>query len=94
MASEQIQILEDLRNPGLSTLEAAAIGAGRYVVTTEALGGTAIEGLIVGGATFVVVQGRSRLLGWSGGTHAPGSRSTRFATPWRAWPRAAGFLRK
>ena len=60
----EVEILEDLRNPGLSTLEAVSIGAGGYLVTTNVLGGSTIEGLIVGGTTFLVTQGGSKLIDW------------------------------
>ena len=35
-------------NPVLSTLEALSIGAGGYLVATELLGGSTLEGLMVG----------------------------------------------
>ena len=60
----EIEILEDLRSPGLSTLEAVALSSGAYVITTELLGGSTLEGLIAVGATFVVLEGGSWLLGW------------------------------
>ena len=64
LAGEQIELLEDLRSPGLSTLEALGLSSGAYVIATEALGGSTLEGLIVGGTTFVVLKGGSMLLGW------------------------------
>ena len=64
LANDQIALLEELRHDGFSTLESAALGAGGYLVTTELLGGSTLEGLVVGGATFVVLQGSSMLLGW------------------------------
>ena len=64
VATEQVALLEDLRHDGFSTLESAALGAGGYLVTTELLGGSTLEGLVVGGATFVVLQGGSLLAGW------------------------------
>ena len=51
-------------DPGLSTLEAVSISAAGYLVTTDLLGGSTLEGLIVGGGTFLVVKGGPRLLGW------------------------------
>ena len=64
IANEQVALLEDLRHDGLSTLESAALGAGGYLVTTNVLGGSTIEALIVGGTTFLVTQGGSKLIGW------------------------------
>ncbi len=64
IATEQIALLEDLRHDGFSTLESAALGAGGYLVTTNVLGGSTIEGLIVGGTTLLVTQGGSMLLDW------------------------------
>lgn len=58
------QILEELRSPGLSTLEAVSISVNAYFVSTQALDASTVEGLIVGGATFVVLEGGSKLLGW------------------------------
>lgn len=64
VAGEQIELLESLRDPGLSTLESASLSTGAYFFSTEVLGASVIEGLIVGGTTFVVLQGGSMLLGW------------------------------
>ena len=64
IATEQVALLEDLRHDGFSTLESAALGAGGYLVTTELLGGSTIEALIVGGRTLLVTQGGSTLLDW------------------------------
>ena len=64
IASEQIALLEDLRHDGFSTLESAALGAGGYVIATEALGASTLEGLIAGGTTFLVTQGGSKLIDW------------------------------
>ena len=47
-----------------TSIEAAALGGAGYLVTTELLGGSTLEGLVVGGATFVVLQGGSLLAGW------------------------------
>ncbi|MEE8551485.1 MAG: hypothetical protein V3T08_09570 [Gemmatimonadota bacterium] len=60
----EVEILEDLRSPGLSTREAASISVNAYFVSTQALGASTLEGLLVGGATFVVLEGGSMLLGW------------------------------
>ena len=64
IATEQVALLEDLRHDGFSTLESAALGAGGYLVTTNVLGGSTIEALIVGGTTFLVTQGGSKLIDW------------------------------
>ena len=64
IATEQIALLEDLRHDGFSTLESAALGAGGYVIATEALGASTLEGLIAGGTTFLVTQGGSKLIDW------------------------------
>ena len=64
IANEQVALLEDLRHDGFSTLESAALGAGGYLVTTNVLGGSTIEALIVGGTTFLVTQGGSKLIDW------------------------------
>ena len=64
IATEQVALLEDLRHDGLSTLESAALGAGGYLVTTNVLGGSTLEGLIVGGTTLLVTQGGSKLIDW------------------------------
>ena len=64
IATEQVALLEDLRHDGFSTLESAALGAGGYLVTTDVLGGSTIEALIVGGTTLLVTQGGSKLIDW------------------------------
>ena len=64
IATEQVALLEDLRHDGFSTLESAALGAGGYLVTTDVLGGSTLEGLIVGGTTLLVTQGGSKLIDW------------------------------
>ena len=64
VANEQVALLEDLRHDGLSTLESAALGAGGYLVTTNVLGGSTIEALIVGGTTFLAAKGGSKLIDW------------------------------
>ena len=64
IATEQVALLEDLRHDGFSTLESAALGLGGYLVTTNVLGGSTIEGLIVGGTTLLVTQGGSKLIDW------------------------------
>ena len=64
VANEQVALLEDLRHDGFSTLESAALGTGGYLVATEMLGGSTLEGLIVGGTTFLVTQGGSKLIDW------------------------------
>lgn len=64
LAGEQIGLLEELRDDGLSNLEAMSIGVGGYFVATEVLGATMIEGLVVGGVTFIVSQGGSKLFRW------------------------------
>ena len=64
IANEQVALLEDLRHDGLSTLESAALGAGGYLVTTNVLGGSTLEGLIVAGTTLLVTQGGSKLIDW------------------------------
>ena len=64
IATEQVALLEDLRHDGFSTLESAALGASGYLVTTNVLGGSTIEGLIAGGTTFLVTQGGSKLIDW------------------------------
>ena len=64
VATEQVALLEDLRHDGFSTLESAALGAGGYLVTTNVLGGSTLEGLIVGGTTFLSAKGGSKLIGW------------------------------
>ena len=64
IATEQVALLEDLRHDGLSTLESAALGAGGYLVTTNVLGGSTLEALIVGGTTLLVTQGGSKLIDW------------------------------
>ena len=64
VANDQITLLEDLRHDGFSTLESAALGAGGYLVTTNVLGASTLEGLIVGGTTFLVTQGGSKLIDW------------------------------
>ena len=64
IATEQVALLEDLRHDGLSTLESAALGAGGYLVTTNVLGGSTIEALIVGGTTFLAAKGGSKLIDW------------------------------
>ena len=64
IATEQIALLEDLRHDGFSTLESAALGTAGYLVTTNVLGGSTIEGLIVGGTTLLVTQGGSKLIDW------------------------------
>ena len=58
------RLLEDLKHPGLSNLEAFSLGAGGYLVTTEVLGGTTLEGVVVGGVTFLVTKGGSKLIRW------------------------------
>ena len=62
IATEQVALLEDLRHDGFSTLESAALGAGGYLVTTNVLGGSTIEALIVGGTTFLAAKGGSILI--------------------------------
>ena len=64
IATEQVALLEDLRHDGFSTLESAALGAGSYLVTTNVLGGSTIEALIVGGTTFLAAKGGSILIDW------------------------------
>ena len=64
LANDQIALLEELRHDGLSNLEAAGLGLGGYVIATEALGASTLEGLIVGGTTFLVTQGGSKLIDW------------------------------
>ncbi len=64
VASEQIDLLESLKSPGLSTLESVSISTGAYFASTELLGASVLEGLVVGGATFVVLEGASMLLWW------------------------------
>ena len=64
VATEQVALLEDLRHDGFSTLESAALGAGGYLVTTNVLGGSTIEALIVGGTTFLAAKGGSKLIDW------------------------------
>ena len=64
IATEQVALLEDLRHDGFSTLESAALGAGGYLVTTNVLGGSTIEALIVGGTTFLAAKGGSKLIDW------------------------------
>ena len=64
LANDQIALLEELRHDGLSNLEAAGLGLGGYVMATEALGASTLEGLIVGGTTFLVTQGGSKLIDW------------------------------
>ena len=64
IATEQVALLEDLRHDGFSTLESAALGAGGYLVTTNVLGGSTIEALIVAGTTFLAAKGGSQLIGW------------------------------
>ena len=64
VADQQIELLESLKSPGLSTLESVSISTGAYFASTELLGASVLEGLIVGGVTFVVLEGGSRLLGW------------------------------
>ena len=63
IANEQVALLEELRHDGRN-LEAAGLGLGGYVIATEALGASTLEGLIVGGTTFLVTQGGSKLIGW------------------------------
>lgn len=60
----EIEILEDLRSPGLSTREAASLSVNAYFVSTQVLGASQIEGLTAGVVTFVVLEGGSMLLGW------------------------------
>ena len=62
LADDEIELLEDLRSPGLSTTESASIAVNTYFVSTEALGASTLEGLIIGGVTFVVLEGGSLLL--------------------------------
>ena len=64
IATEQVALLEDLRHDGFSTLESAALGAGGYLVTTDVLGGSTIEALIVAGTTFLAAKGGSFLIDW------------------------------
>ena len=64
IATEQVALLEDLRHDGFSTLESAALGAGGYLVTTNVLGGSTIEALIVAGTTFLAAKGGSKLIDW------------------------------
>ena len=64
IATEQIALLEELRHDGLSNLESAGLGLGGYVIATEALGASTLEGLIAGGTTFLVTQGGSKLIDW------------------------------
>ena len=63
-AEARIDILEDIKDPGLSTLESVSLGAGAYIVTTELLGGSVLEGLMAGGGTFLVVTGGSKFIRW------------------------------
>ena len=53
-----------MRKTGLHNLEAMSLGVGGYLIATELLGGSTLEGLIVGGGTFVVVKGGSMLIDW------------------------------
>ena len=64
VADQQIELLKSLKSPGLSTLESVSLSTGAYFASTEILGASVLEGLIVGGVTFVVLEGGSRLLGW------------------------------
>lgn len=64
LANTQIGLLEDLKHPGLSNLEAFSLGAGGYLVTTEVLGGTTLEGVVAGGVTYLITKGGSKLLRW------------------------------
>jgi len=41
-----------------------SLSVGGYFTTTELLGGSTLEGLLVGGGMFVVLQGGSMLLDW------------------------------
>ena len=63
-AKVQIGLLENLRHSGLSNLQAMSLGAGAYVVTTEGLGGSTLEGLVAGGATFLITEGGPKLIRW------------------------------
>lgn len=64
VATNQIEVLTELADPPMSNLEAAALGAGAYIVTTDGLGGDPLEGLIAGGITFVGVKGVSHVWRW------------------------------
>lgn len=64
LANDQIVFLEGINDDGLNNLESAAIGLGAYIVTTEAFDAEPINGLIIGGTTFLVVKGGSKFLSW------------------------------
>ncbi len=64
LANDQIVFLESLRDDGLNNLESAGIGVSAYLISTEFLKATTFEGVVIGGGTFLVVKGGSKLLSW------------------------------
>ncbi len=64
LANDQIVFLERRRNDGLNNLESTAFGLGAYIVSIEVFGTTKLEGIIVGGGTYLVVRGGSKLIRW------------------------------